>query len=183
MDYQVKQPIPFNRDWKMSPCPVNQNPGKKKVFGAGLVSGAAAGFASDVATGGLSHGFFTIGGAILGALGGTAYAKSQDASDPNGISWVTDFLDRQTRDALLRYLAVTHCGRGRGDYSDPREFPLFWQQETERALEERKEGLHGLLERPSSFYLSTSPAGSQRSISPPSHLMTTDILLKCYPGS
>jgi hypothetical protein len=161
--------------------PGERKPWEEESFWSGLASGAAAGFASDVATGGLSHGFFTIGGAILGALGGTAYAKSQDASDPNRISWVPDFLDRQTRDALLRYLAVTHCGRGRGKYSDPREFPLFWQQETERALEERKERLHGYWK---DLQASTDPPHQQESKDQLVRLltpMTTDILLKCYP--
>ncbi|MDH5585719.1 MAG: GTPase/DUF3482 domain-containing protein [Nitrospirota bacterium] len=127
--------------------PGERKPWEEESFWSGLVSGAAAGFASDVATGGLSHGFFTLGGAILGALGGTAYAKSQDEKDPNTISWVPDFLNRQTRDAILRYLAVTHCGRGRGDYSDPREFPLFWQQETERVLTQKQETLRILWEQ------------------------------------
>ncbi|MGV7227714.1 MAG: DUF3482 domain-containing protein [Nitrospirales bacterium] len=161
--------------------PGERKPWKEESFWSGLVSGAAAGFASDVATGGLSHGFFTIGGAILGALGGTAYAKSQDENDPNRISWVPDFLDRQTRDALLRYLAVTHCGRGRGEYSDPREFPLFWQQETERALEERKEQLHGYWK---DLQASTDPPSQQESKDQLVRLLTqmaTDILLKCYP--
>jgi hypothetical protein len=162
-------------------APGERKPWKEESFWSGLVSGAAAGFASDVATGGLSHGFFTIGGAILGALGGTAYAKSQDESDPNQISWVPDFLDRQTRDALLRYLAVTHCGRGSGEYSDPREFPLFWQQETERALEERKDRLHGYWK---DLQASTDPPRQQESKDQLVRLltqMTTDILLKCYP--
>ena len=161
--------------------PGERKPWEEESFWSGLVSGAAAGFASDVATGGLSHGFFTIGGAILGALGGTAYAKSQDENDPNRISWVPDFLDRQTRDALLRYLAVTHCGLGRGEYSDPREFPLFWQQETERALEERKEQLHGYWK---DLQASTDPPSQQESKDQLVRLLTqmaTDILLKCYP--
>lgn len=161
--------------------PGERKPWEEESFWGGLVSGAAAGFASDVATGGLSHGFFTIGGAILGALGGTAYAKSQDDENPNRISWVADFLDRQTRDALLRYLAVTHCGRGRGDYTDPREFPHFWQQETERVLEEHKERLDVIW---NSIQVSTG--------SPDQHAlkdqlvkfltrMSRDVLLKCYP--
>ena len=125
--------------------PGERKPWEEESFWSGLVSGAAAGFASDVATGGLSHGVFTIGGAILGALGGTAYAKSQDDENPHRISWVPEFLERQTRDALLRYLAVTHCGRGRGDYTDPREFPLFWQQETERFLEQQTIDLQHIL--------------------------------------
>ena len=121
--------------------PGERQPWEEESFWSGLVSGAAAGFASDVATGGLSHGFFTLGGAILGALGGTAYAKSQDERDPYTISWVPDFLNRQARNAILRYLAVTHCGRGRGDYTDPREFPLFWQRETERVLGQQQKTL------------------------------------------
>lgn len=122
--------------------PGERKPWEEETFWGALASGAAAGLASDMATGGLSHGVFTIGGAILGALAERVYAKSQEEGDPNRISWVSAFLDRQTRDALLRYLAVTHCGRGRGDYTDPREFPLFWQKAAEQVIERRKEDLH-----------------------------------------
>ncbi len=161
--------------------PGERKPWEEESFWSGLVSGAAAGFASDVATGGLSHGFFTIGGALLGALGGTAYAKSQDDAIPNRIFWIPDFLDRQTRDALLRYLAVTHCGRGQGDYSDPREFPLFWQEETERILAEEQETLHS--------YWNSLQRSKETPNEPYSHNqlvqllsdMTTQIFLKFYP--
>ena len=122
--------------------PGERKPWEEETFWGALASGAAAGLASDLATGGLSHGIFTIGGAILGALAERVYAKSQEEGDPNRISWVPAFLDRQTRDVLLRYLAVTHSGRGRGDYADPREFPLFWQHTAEKAIEQRKDDLH-----------------------------------------
>jgi hypothetical protein len=158
-------------------APGERKPWEEESFWSGLVSGAAAGFASDVATGGLSHGFFTIGGAILGALGGTAYAKSQDENDPNRISWVPDFLNRQTRDALLRYLAVTHCGRGRGEYSDPREFPLFWQQETERILKQNKETLHSHWEK----YKTNDDQEPLEQLIQCLTEMTTEILLTFYP--
>lgn len=161
--------------------PGERKPWEEESFWSGLVSGAAAGFASDVATGGLSHGVFTIGGAILGALGGTAYAKSQDDENPHRISWVPEFLDRQTRDALLRYLAVTHCGRGRGDYTDPREFPLFWQQETERVLQEQKERLHRYWENLQLSNDSPIPPGSNHQLVEFLSKMTTDILLNFYP--
>ena len=161
--------------------PGERKPWEEESFWGGLVSGAAAGFASDIATGGLSHGLFALGGAILGALGGTAYAKSQDEGDPDRISWVPDFLDRQTRDALLRYLAVTHCGRGRGDYQDPREFPLFWRQETERILKHHKDDLQHL-------WGTTQLSDAQSIDQNPTdqliqHLttMTTEILLTFYP--
>lgn len=161
--------------------PGERKPWEEESFWNGLLSGAAAGFVSDVATGGLSHGIFTIGGAIIGALGGTAYAKSQDEDDPNRISWVPDFLDRQTRDAILRYLAVTHCGRGRGAYSDPREFPLFWQQETERQLKEQGENLQHLWKQ---CQLSLDQHIHQDSSSQlVEHLtdMTTKVFLAFYP--
>ena len=161
--------------------PGERKPWEEESFWGGLVSGAAAGFASDVATGGLSHGVFTIGGAILGALGGTAYAKSQDEENPNRISWVPDFLNRQTRDALLRYLAVTHCGRGRGDYSDPREFPLFWQQETERVLDERKEKL-GLIWNSIQVPIETPhPHALEDQLAKLLTHMSKNVLSKCYP--
>jgi len=121
--------------------PGERKPWEEETFWGALASGAAAGLASDLATGGLSHGGFTIGGAILGALGERVYAKSQKEGDPNRIAWVPAFLDRQIRDALLRYLAVTHSGRGRGDYVNPREFPIFWQRATEKVIEQRKDDL------------------------------------------
>ncbi|MDH5562759.1 MAG: DUF3482 domain-containing protein, partial [Nitrospirota bacterium] len=42
--------------------PGERKPWEEESFWGGLVSGAAAGFASDLATGGLSHGLFALGG-------------------------------------------------------------------------------------------------------------------------
>ncbi|MCA9420567.1 MAG: DUF3482 domain-containing protein, partial [Nitrospira sp.] len=135
--------------------PGERKPWEEETFWGALASGAAAGLASDFATGGLSHGAFTIGGAILGALAERTYAKSQEIGDPNRMSWIPAFLDRQTRDALLRYLAVTHCGRGRGEYTDPREFPLFWQRATEKVLGQWKDDLHQVWKLAQSHHLTT----------------------------
>jgi len=162
-------------------APGERKPWEEESFWGGLVSGAAAGFASDLATGGLSHGLFALGGAILGALGGTAYAKIQDEGDTNRISWVPDFVNRQTRDALLRYLAVTHCGRGRGDYHDPREFPLFWQQETERILKHHKNDLRHLWENTQSLEDQCIDQGPTDLLIQHLTAMTIEILLTFYP--
>ena len=134
-----------------------------------------------LAKGGLSHGLFALGGAILGALGGTAYAKSQDEGDPQRISWIPDFLDRQTRDALLRYLAVTHCGRGRGDYSDPREFPLFWQQATEEILAQHTSTLHQAWILARAPLRDNQPDEAETFLIPILSTMAQQILLKFYP--
>ncbi|MBA3613315.1 MAG: hypothetical protein H0W49_10495, partial [Nitrospirales bacterium] len=131
--------------------------------------------------GGLSHGAFTIGGAILGALAERTYAKSQETEDSNRISWVPAFLDRQTRDALLRYLAVTHCGRGRGDYTDPREFPLFWREATEEIIQQKKKDLNQawiLAKVPPSH---KNPDEAEAFLVPILTTMAQHILLKFYP--
>lgn len=161
--------------------PGERKPWEEEGFWSGLVSGAMAGLASDFATGGLSHGLFALGGAILGAWGGTAYAKSQDDGNPQRIFWIPDFLDRQTRDALLRYLAVTHCGRGRGDYSDPREFPLFWQQATEEVLGRYKSDLHQAWILATATSTPKTPDEAEIFLIPILSTMSQHILLKFYP--
>ncbi len=161
--------------------PGERKPWEEESFWGGLVSGAAAGFASDIATGGLSHGVFTIGGAIIGALGGTAYAKSQEEGDPHRISWVPDFIHRQTRDALLRYLAVTHCGRGRGEYTDPREFPLFWQEKTERLLKQKHDELRRHWKHYQNPMIQKSRQNSADQLVQCLTDMTSEILLTFYP--
>jgi len=162
--------------------PGERKPWEEETFWSALASGAAAGLASDLATGGLSHGIFTLGGTILGGLAERAYARSQQEGDPNRIAWVPTFLDRQTRDALLRYLAITHCGRGRGNYADPREFPLFWQRTAETIIEERKDNLHHV------WKLAQCPQPTAgKTDHAPAHLvlllstMAQEILLQFYP--
>jgi hypothetical protein len=162
--------------------PGERKPWEEETFWGALASGAAAGLASDFATGGLSHGAFTIGGAILGALAERTYAKSQETGDPNRMSWVPAFLDRQTRDALLRYLAVTHCGRGRGDYTDPREFPLFWQQAAEQVIERRKSDLHHMWNLHQSPHLTTEKKDqAQANLVLLLSGMAQEILVQFYP--
>ncbi|MEO7863123.1 MAG: GTPase domain-containing protein [Nitrospirales bacterium] len=162
--------------------PGERKPWEEETFWGALASGAAAGLASDLATGGLSHGAFTIGGAILGALAERTYAKSQETEDSNLISWVPAFLDRQTRDALLRYLAVTHCGRGRGDYTDPREFPLFWQRAAETIIAQRKDELHHAWKQAQFPQLTTEKTDQvQNHLVHLLSIMTREILLQFYP--
>lgn len=95
----------------------------------GVVSGAVGGLAADLAAGGLTLGGGMLVGGILGALGaGTAargYNLAQGEAEPK-VRWSEEFVQGLTRSALLRYLAVAHYGRGRGDYAES-EHPTFWQ--------------------------------------------------------
>ena len=43
------------------------------------------------------------------------------------VGWSADFLSQRLGAALLRYLAVAHYGRGRGEWVEG-EYPSHWQQ-------------------------------------------------------
>ncbi|HEY7905138.1 MAG TPA: DUF3482 domain-containing protein [Casimicrobiaceae bacterium] len=101
--------------------------GKAALMG-GAVSGALTGLAADIATGGLSFGAGMLAGAILGALGGVGVARGMNlARNKTGTVLRFDdaFLAGLVASSLLRYLAVAHYGRGRGEWSEG-EHPAFW---------------------------------------------------------
>ncbi len=109
----------------------------------GLFSGALGGLAADLAAGGLTLGGGMIVGAILGALSGTGLAKGFNIArgeDSSSVRWSAELLERLTVTALLRYLAVAHFGRGRGEWSEG-EHPIFWQSVVQEIVAERKSSL------------------------------------------
>ncbi|HET7729257.1 MAG TPA: DUF3482 domain-containing protein [Usitatibacter sp.] len=110
------------------------------VAGTGLVggvlTGAAGGLAADLSAGGLTLGAGMLIGALLGALGagGAARAYNLIQGQQDGrVRWSPEFLTRQASAALLRYLAVAHYGRGRGDWTEG-EAPPHWQPLVEEAV-------------------------------------------------
>ena len=101
---------------------------KTSVIG-GLVSGALGGLAADLAAGGLSFGAGVLIGGVLGALGlgGAAQAYNVAIGAEQGtVGWSAPFLTERVKAALLRYLAIAHFGRGRGDWVEG-EYPPHWQ--------------------------------------------------------
>ena len=105
----------------------------------GLLTGAATGLGADLMAGGLTLGGGLIVGGILGALGGTAAARGINmvrGEDGSTVRWAADFHERLTVTALLRYLAVAHYGRGRGNW-DESEHPAHWQGVVEAAVAKR----------------------------------------------
>lgn len=113
------------------------------VAGA-VVSGALGGLAADVLSGGLSLGGGMIAGGILGALGGSALARGYrflgGLTKPR-VSWTEAFLDALATQALVRYLAVAHHGRGRGPYRDL-EQPVRWSADVAIVIGTRRTELH-----------------------------------------
>lgn len=104
----------------------------------GLVSGAATGLAADLAAGGLTLGGGLIVGAIIGALGAGGLARGVNmatGADGASVRWSEAFFTEIIGAAILRYLAVAHFGRGRGNWEEG-EYPAFWLDMVRRELED-----------------------------------------------
>ncbi len=113
--------------------------GKAAAMG-GVLSGAAAGLAADIASGGLTFGAGMLTGAVLGALGGAGVARAVNVArgqTDDTLRFDDAFLLRLVEVMLLRYLAVAHYGRGRGDYEE-RESPTFWREHVQQAVDARR---------------------------------------------
>ena len=106
----------------------------------GALTGALAGLKADIASGGLTLGGGLLAGGVLGALGGVALARGFNrfrGTDASWLGWSNAALDAFTDAALLRYLAVAHFGRGRGDWSAG-EAPPFWAEVVAQTLAPRR---------------------------------------------
>jgi len=116
--------------------------GKAALMG-GAVSGALTGVAADLATGGLSLGAGMLTGAVLGAFGGAGIARGFNTlrhKSQTLIRWDGAFLQQQVHAALLRYLAVAHYGRGRGEWQQ-RSYPAFWNDLVVRQVADHADAL------------------------------------------
>jgi hypothetical protein len=101
-----------------------------------VISGAATGLSADLLAGGLTLGGGALIGGVIGALtfAGAAWGfnASTDRNHPT-VQFADDFLKSLLVASILRYLAVAHFGRGRGNFVEG-EAPAFWQEEVERAV-------------------------------------------------
>ncbi len=120
---------------------------RKAAAVGGIVSGAMTGLAADLAAGGLTFGAGILTGAVLGALGGAGIARGVNVvrgKSEDVVRWDDAFLRGLVITVSLRYLAVAHYGRGRGDWKAS-EFPTFWHARVDAALAARAPALARLL--------------------------------------
>lgn len=102
--------------------------GKAAVIG-GFVSGALTGLATDLASGGLTFGAGLLAGGLVGAVGAAGLARGFNlvrGRTESTLRWSDEFLAALVPAAVLRYLAVAHYGRGRGEWAAS-EYPPFWR--------------------------------------------------------
>jgi Domain of unknown function (DUF3482)/50S ribosome-binding GTPase len=119
--------------------------GKASLWG-GLVSGALGGLVADLAAGGLTFGAGVLIGGVLGAAGMRGVAKAYNlarGTDGTTVRWSPDFLTGRVVAAVMRYLAVSHFGRGRGDFVES-EYPSHWQEIVTTVVARREQPLHDL---------------------------------------
>src|SRR5262245_6676497 len=155
--------------------------GKAAVLG-GLVSGALSGLAADLATGGLTFGAGLLTGGLLGALGAAGLARGYNlvrGTAETSVRWADEFLDGFFAAALLRYLAVAHYGRGRGEWTR-REHPAFWRDIVAGVVEPRRAALATIWAQRAG---ECDPAKLAVSLRAELTAAALDLLERLYPGA
>lgn len=153
--------------------------GQAALLGA-IVSGAATGLSADLAAGGLTLGTGALLGGVIGALTFGAAAWGFNAGTDRNTPSITlsdEFLRTLLVTSVLRYLAVAHFGRGRGNFVES-EAPAFWQEEVEQAVALREAELVPLWR--------TLREQDEPEIGPATELLsgiTRRVLARLYPGT
>jgi 50S ribosome-binding GTPase/Domain of unknown function (DUF3482) len=160
--------------------------GRAALWG-GAVTGAVAGLKADILSGGLTMGGGLLAGGLLGALGAAGLAHGINVVRGAERSWVAfsdEALIGAAQAALLRYLAVAHFGRGRGEWAQG-EAPAHWGPTVAAALSaQRAAMLEAWRERGSNdlAVADAAPALAAR-LQPLLTAAARDVLLQLYPGA
>jgi len=105
-----------------------------------ILTGALSGLGADLMAGGLTFGGGMLVGAVLGAAGAAGVAKGVNVvrgTKESMLRWDDAFLDGLVISALMRYLAVAHFGRGRGEWQESEYLP-FWFDLVSKSVAARK---------------------------------------------
>ncbi|HPP82264.1 MAG TPA: GTPase domain-containing protein [Rubrivivax sp.] len=159
--------------------------GRAAVLG-GALTGALTGLKADLATGGLTLGAGLLAGGILGALGAAGLARGLNlvrGSDRSWVGWADEAMAAIVEAALLRYLAVAHFGRGRGNWAAG-EAPAHWPAAVQQALAPHADALQALWHGRSRRY--DAPEEAERlaaALQPIVDAALRAALAQLYPGS
>ena len=148
---------------------------QRAALWSGLATGALTGLKADLAAGGLSFGAGMLVGGLLGGLAGAGAAHGYNrlsGRDRNVLRFAPEFLDRLVESAVLRYLAVAHFGRGRGQYEEG-EAPPFWQQAVADQFAAQRDPLHALWVRLGESEGAASKGDAESALA---HLLRTNVL-------
>jgi hypothetical protein len=155
------------------------DPTKVSLVGA-AVSGALGGLAADLAAGGLTFGAGALLGGLLGAAGARGLASAYNlarGSDATTVRWSGEFMNGRVGGAILRYLAVAHFGRGRGDWVAG-EYPAHWPALVEAAIASHRAALDSVWHGAAAGDLA---ATLESRLWPLLESATSDVLRRLYP--
>ncbi|MFZ2648593.1 MAG: DUF3482 domain-containing protein, partial [Burkholderiaceae bacterium] len=152
----------------------------------GALAGALAGIKADIASGGLTLGGGLLAGGLLGALGGVALARGFNRfrdREQSWLAWSSAALDSMVDAALLRYLAVAHFGRGRGEWSQG-EAPPHWAEVVAAALAPQRSAFAAVWAGRGEHALDEAAIEVlARALKPPLLQATRDALSQLYPAT
>ena len=147
-----------------------------------VVSGAATGLSADLMAGGLTFGAGALLGGVVGALtmAGAAWGfNTHTDRNKSTVEFADEFLQTLLVGSVLRYLAVAHFGRGRGNFVEG-EAPAFWQAEVEAAVSLHGAALDGLWQ---SLRTEADPEKAAARIEPVVTAITSYALARLYPDA
>jgi hypothetical protein len=151
---------------------------KASVLG-GLLSGALGGLAADLGAGGLTFGAGALIGGVLGAFGARGLARAYNlarGANSGTVRWSRDFLFARVAAAMVRYLAVAHFGRGRGEFVSG-SAPPHWQEAVQQALVRRRASLDAVWAESASAGREVIATG----LLPLLTASTEEVLIRLYP--
>lgn len=158
--------------------------GRAAVWG-GMVTGALAGLKADLLAGGLTLGGGLIAGGVLGAMGAAGVARGINVwrgGGPGWVGWRSEAMGAIVEAALLRYLAVAHFGRGRGDWAQG-EAPPHWLALVREVVQRHQPALQALWDSRSTTLDGTAGDAARlgESLRPLVATMLADALRRLYP--
>jgi hypothetical protein len=154
--------------------------GKASALG-GALTGALGGLAADLAAGGLTFGAGALIGGLIGAAGARGAAKAYNLArgvDTSTVRWSAEFLGGRVVAAVMRYLAVAHFGRGRGEFAQD-EYPGHWRAAVEAAVAPRRRQLDEIW---SSAIPGATAGDIERRLAPLVREAAGEVLGGLYPG-
>ena len=158
--------------------------GKAALVG-GAVTGALAGLKADIATGGLTLGGGLLAGAVIGALGAAGVARGLNVVRGTDQSWLRvadEAMGPLVESAVLRYLAVAHFGRGRGEWVQG-EAPLHWPATVAAALAPQHAALQALWAGCDPKAAAVDPAPLAAQLQPVLAAAVRETLARLYPAA
>ena len=114
------------------------DPQSASLWGA-VTAGAATGLGADMVAGGMTLGAGALVGALVGAVtfAGAAWgANKVFDQEAQRFRLSPDYLTALAEQALLKYLVISHFGRGRGRYTSP-SAPAQWRDAIHAAVQAR----------------------------------------------